>query len=156
MKGPVLLSACVALVAIGCGDDEPATTAPDSSALVTYARSGGIASMPESLVVRNDGSATVEAGVKGAREEFVLDADELETLRSELEAADFDEIALPPGPTGCADCYVYEVAYGSETISYDDSVGAAIPASVSAVVSRLSEITADHYPRQATEPPVVN
>jgi hypothetical protein len=107
-------------------------------------------------LVGNDGSATVEAGVKGAREEFVLEADELETLRSELEAADLDEVAQPPGPTGCADCYVYEVAYGGETISYEESLEAAIPASVIALVSHLSEITADHYPRQATEPPVLN
>ena len=70
--------------------------------------------MPESLVVDADGSATVEAGVDPARETFELDPDELEQLRAELEAAGFDGFAQSTEPTGCADCYVYEVTYDGD------------------------------------------
>ncbi len=152
MKELVLLGTCLAVVAAGCGGDDTTTTTADPGILVTYSRSGGVASMPESLVIRADGSATVEAGVTGAREEFELDPDELARVRTELEAAEFDDVADPPVQTGCADCYVYEITYDGTTMSYDESQ-AALPASVTAVVTHLSEITADHYPPGASEAP---
>jgi hypothetical protein len=136
----------------GCGGDD-ATSPAESGTLVTYERTGGFASMPESLVIEADGAATVEAGVDPARETFQLDADELEQVRSELEAADFE--AVESGvPTGCADCYEYDITYDGTTVSYDESQD--VPDSVGVAVAHLSEITADHYPPEATEPPIVN
>ena len=153
MKTLPVLAACVLVaVAGGCGDDSDTTTATDSGPLVSYARAGGVAAMPESLVVEADGSATVEAGVDPARESFELEADELERLRAELEAADFDRV--PTEPSGCNDCYEYEIVFDGETTSYDQSQS--VPDSVAVVVAHLSEITADNYPAGATEPPIVN
>ena len=99
-------------------------------------------------------AATVEAGVDPARETFDLGEDELEQLRSELEAADLGSFDEPDEPSGCADCYVYEVASGDDTISYDESQQ--VPEAMAALVAHLERITADHYPADATEPPIVN
>ena len=148
MRTLVHFAACAALaLATGCGDDDTTTSPPASGALVSYARTGGVASMPESLVVSEDGSATVEAGIDPARESFQLEPDELDRLRSELEAADFEGFEQSTEPTGCADCYAYEVTYGGRTISYDQSE--TVPEPIAVVVAHLSEITANHYPPDA-------
>jgi hypothetical protein len=139
-----------ALLAAGCGDDDQAPEAPESGPLVTYARSGGVAGVPERLVVERDGAATVEVGIEGARQSFELPVDELEQLRSELEAADFESVDDPPSPPTCADCFVYEIVYDGTTISYDDANPP--PESVSSVVASLAAITGDHYPPGAFEP----
>ena len=138
----------------GCGGDDESTTTPTSGTLVTYVRTGGVASMPERLEVEMDGAATVEAGVDPAREQFELDADELEALRDELEAADLAGFDEPDEPSGCADCYIFQVGSGDDMIRYDESQE--VPEAVSTLVAHLSRITADHYPEDATEPPIVN
>ena len=140
-----------ALLAAGCGDDDPPPEAPpESGPLVTYARSGGVASVPESLVVEADGAATVVAGIDGARLSFRLSDRELEQLRSELDAADFESVEDPPSPPTCADCYVYEIVYDGTTISYDEANPPA--ESVTDVVGTLAAITGNHYPPDAFEP----
>jgi hypothetical protein len=145
-----MLAACTAFVA-GCGGDDPATTTPGSGALVTYSRTGGVASVPEQLVVEADGTATVEAGIGTARHSFELDQNELDQLRAELEAADLGAFEPPPGPSACADCFSYEVVYNGTTVSYDDAHPPA--AAVASVVAHLGQITADHYPPDAFDPP---
>jgi hypothetical protein len=148
----VPLAWALAVAAGGCGGDDSTTTAT-SAPLVSYTRTGGFASMPVSLEVDQDGSATVEAGVDPARESFDVDADEVEGLLGELEAADFG--AVDSGEqTGCADCYVYEIVYQGETTSYDESQ--TVPGSVSTVVAHLTEIAEAHYPPEADQPPIVN
>jgi hypothetical protein len=145
MRTFAALAGCIAVaLLVGCGDDDQAPDQLRSETLVTYERSGGIASVPERLMLEEDGSATVEAGVDGDRGSFELEGDELDQLRAELEAADFDAIEQPPQPSGCADCYVYEIVYHGATISYDEADPP--PASVATVVAHLGEITADHYP----------
>jgi hypothetical protein len=151
MKTLAVLGACAAVLVAGCGDDA-APEKPGSGALVTYARSGGVASVPEQLVLQPDGMATVEAGIDGARASFELEPNELEQLRAELEAADFG--ALEPSPTVCADCFSYQVVYGGNTISYDEADSP--PDSVTTVVAHLGQITADHYPSDAFEPSGAN
>ena len=151
MKVPLLLCAC-ALLAAGCGDDD--TTTADTGTLVTYARTGGVASMPVSLEIQPDGSATVEAGVDPARETFEVASEELEQLRSELDAADFESFEPPAVPSGCADCYAYEVTYDGTTVSYDESQE--VPASITAAVAHLSQIADANYPPEANQPPIVN
>ena len=47
-----------------------------------------------------------------------------------------------PGPSVCADCFVYEVVYGDLEISYDDLDTP--PASISALVAHLGEIAGRH------------
>jgi hypothetical protein len=143
------LAACSAFLASGCGGGDPVPTTPSSGALVNYSRTGGVASVPERLVVEADGTATVEAGIGTAQLSFELDQDELEQLRTELEAADLG--ALEPSPTTCADCYSYEVVYNGTTISYDEADSP--PNSVSSVVAHLGQITAAHYPPDAFDAP---
>jgi hypothetical protein len=136
----------------GCGGDDATSTA-ESGTLVTYARTGGFASMPVSLEIQDDGSATVVAGVDPARESFEVDPDELEELRSELDGA-VEDFEPPAVPSGCNDCYVYEATYHGSTISYDESQE--VPASITAAVAHLSQIADAHYPPEADEPPIVN
>ena len=138
----------------GCGGDDEPTTTPTSGTLVAYERTGGVASMPQSLVVQADGAATVEAGVDPAREQFELDDGELEQLRTELGAADLAGFEQPDQPSGCADCYAYEVTSGGDTISYDESQE--VPDAVTALVAHLERITSENYPDDANKPPVVN
>ncbi|MDX6583675.1 MAG: hypothetical protein QOI10_2859 [Solirubrobacterales bacterium] len=146
MRVLILLSAC-ALVACagGCGEDG-ATTAPGTGELVTYARTGGVASMPVRLVISDGGEATIEFGVdvNASPISFALGAPELESLRADLEAAEFDAVEQPPEPTMCADCFAYEIIYDGDTTSYDET--ASVPESVGAVVSHLDEITGAHGP----------
>jgi hypothetical protein len=147
---PTIALALVGLA--GCGGDDAGSTT-ESGTLVAYARTGGFASMPESLVIGADGAGTVEAGVDPARESFQLDADDLEQVGSELETADFD--AVDSGvPTSCADCYEYEIAYNGTTVSYDESQD--VPESVDAAVAHLGEIADAHYPAEADQPPILN
>ncbi len=154
MRVLVAIGACVAAIVVGCGDDESSTTESDSGNLVSYERTGGVASMPERMTIEAGGSGIVEAGVDPAREAFELGSDELEQLRSELEAADFEGFEQRSEPTGCADCYVYEVTYDGTTVSYDQSE--TIPEPMTAAVAHLSEIAAAHYPADAGTPPIVN
>ena len=142
-----MVAICVgaALLALppGCGGDDGGDRAPEGP-LVVYARSGGIASMPERLTIEVDGSATLEYGIDGETASFRLGGDELDNLDAELEAADFDAVEQPGEPSTCADCFLYEVVYGGRTISYDDVDTP--PASVTAVVAHLGEIASAHYP----------
>ena len=118
---PLALLATV-LLAAGCGDDDPAPEAPTSPGpwSPTRVRAASPA-CPESLVVEADGAATVVAGIDGARAQLQALRRELEQLRSELDAADFESVEDPPSPPTCADCYVYEIVYDGTTISYDDA-----------------------------------
>jgi hypothetical protein len=109
--------------------------------------------MPVTLVVETDGSATVQAGVDPARESFRLGDEELQQLQDELEAGLASD-AEPGPPSGCADCYVWEVTYGGEVISFDESQE--VPAALGAVVTHLNQITVEHFPTEATDPPIVN
>jgi hypothetical protein len=151
----LILAACATVAVIaGCGGDESTTTTPEAGTLVTYERTGGFASMPQSLVIEADGSATVEAGVDPAREAFELTDEELGRLQAELDAADFVGFDLSTEPTGCADCYAYELTYGGTTISYDESES--VPEPMTILVTHLNEIAGAHYPPEADEPPTVN
>jgi hypothetical protein len=153
---PALAISAALLLACGCGfggGGGGGGTVDDrgSAPLVSYARSGGIASLPERLVVEADGSTALVAGVEGAQTTFRLSPERLEQLRSGLEAADFDAVEQPPGPTMCADCFSYELIYDGATITYDEAD--LLPASVTSVVALLAQITSEHYPSDAVQRP---
>lgn len=144
--GRVITIALSLFAIAGCGDD--ATTPeppqdPQTGPLVTYSRGGGVAAVDEQLRVERDGAATVIAGYGPTEPQtFQIGEDELALLESELDAADFE--AIDPGPTGCADCFIYEVTYDANSYSYDDVADP--PQSVLTAVGHLGQLTADHYP----------
>lgn len=153
MRQLALIALVGAATALGaCGDDDPATTGqdPGSGALVDYARSGGIAAMPIALTIDSDGRATLTQGAEDDRTSFTLDADEIEQLRGTLEAADLGAVETPTPPTACADCFIYDIAYGGEKLSYVEADE--VPANVSAAVSALEEIATEHLPAELAPP----
>ena len=138
----VLICALLITTLVACGDDDAPPASDPSTTLVTFSRTGGFASYPLRLTVAGDGSSTIAAGQGGPSRPFELGADELETLRSQLAAAEFD--AVEQGPGGCADCYIYDVEYDGRTTSYDDAADP--PATVETAVDHLSEIAEAHAP----------
>lgn len=137
-----LIAATALLLAAGCGGGDESTTASPDGPLVTYSKSGGIAGIEERLVIEPDGSATVSTGPDGSQRSFALGADELSVLEAELEAADLD--AVEDRPTGCADCFHYEISYGGSTVGYDEIIQP--PQSVAAVASHLAALVDEHAP----------
>ena len=107
--------AAAVVAAAGCGDDDSQPVfhpARPGGALITYTRSGGIAATTRHLVVQEDGSATVRVeGPGDIGAEFRLSDAELRQLRSAIDDATLEGDSAP---TGCADCYSYEIAAGRE------------------------------------------
>ena len=132
-----------AALATGCGDDEaPEPSEPEPTGpLVVYERAGGIAFTAQRLVVARDGSASVR--VEGPGEigaDFELSAGELDELRAALEDASLE--GGQDEPT-CADCYFYEIEYGGETASFDQTT---VPAETEPLIALLSEIVEREVP----------
>jgi hypothetical protein len=104
----------------GCGDNERPDE-PIEIARITYARSGGIAGIDETLTVGRDGSGEFEKRfVEDSHVvQFQLEPSELEKLNELLSELDFD--SLDTGQSArCADCFVYEISYGGETLTADE------------------------------------
>lgn len=152
MRNTIAAAACTFALALplaagGCGADETETPEPadqPDSPLVTYERGGGVAGVLESLVIENDGSATVTVGVEQRSNEFELAEADLELLEQELAAADFDDVEEAPANSGCADCFEYTVEHGDERLTIDD-LDQPGP-SLQKLLGHLSVIAADHYP----------
>jgi hypothetical protein len=128
-------------LAAGCADDEPADSPEPNGPLVVYERAGGIAFTAQRLVVEQDGSAKVS--VEGPGEigaDFELSAGELDELRAALEDATLEGEQAEPT---CADCYLYEIEYGGETASFDQTM---VPADTEPVIALLSDIVEREVP----------
>lgn len=136
--------AAAVVAAAGCGDDDsqPASTQrPPGGALITYTRSGGIAATTRHLVVQEDGSATVRVeGPGDIGAEFRLSEAELRQLRSAIDDATLEGDSAP---TGCADCYSYEIAAAGSTASFDETQ---IPPGTQHLVSLLDGIVDSETP----------
>ena len=148
---PILLFAVCAAVVGGCGsDDEPADDEPvlTNGALVTYSRTGGVAGLDERLRIDPDGAATIAYGEPVNTERtFELSGAELDRITSLLDSANFDSMPANPEPTGCADCFVYTVEYGGDSVTYDDATEPS--ASIEALVRALGEVADEHQPAAA-------
>jgi hypothetical protein len=147
----ILLAMAIALFAVGCGEsedpesDEPVLT---DGALVTYARSGGVAGMDERLRIEPDGTATVTIGEPlNTDRSFDLTEAEFDEVQTLLDAADLEAMPSEPEPTGCADCFVYAVEYGGHSVTYDDATES--EPSVGELVAALDEIVTAHQPAAA-------
>jgi hypothetical protein len=135
------IAVLIAATAIGCGGGAGSTDPTADGPLVTYSRGGGIAGVDERLRIEPDGSAVVSVGIDGRQSSFALTDHELAQLRGELEAADLGSVDAQGPPTGCADCFVYELTYGGRTISYDEA--SPVPEPVATVVADLGTLVDD-------------
>jgi hypothetical protein len=135
-----ILAAFAALA--GCGDDDDQSPQPASiGPLVVYERAGGIGFTAQRLVVEQDGSATVR--VEGPGEigaDFELSASELDELRAALEDATLEGEQAEPT---CADCYLYEIEYGGEAASFDQTM---VPADTEPLIALLGDIVEREVP----------
>jgi hypothetical protein len=138
--------ACVFAMGGSC-EPEPPPRAPLPVAkfAFSYDRSGGLAPMPQRLVVRPGRKATAVAvgpDRKSHRVEFRLSVAATEQLRDAAEAANLAKIGAE-APGTCADCFVYTVAYRGDSVSIDQ---ASLPPGLSKLVSRSEALIAAHLP----------
>jgi lipopolysaccharide export system protein LptA len=129
MKTLLSLALMLALAAV------PA--AATAKTLVSFEQSGGIAGLSVSVAVST--TAHVTGDVKGGDRSHRLRAATLRHLRRLLADARWDR--ANPGPSHCADCFVYVVRYHGHRASYDDSQSRQVPSSVRAVVAELVRIS---------------
>jgi len=130
-----ILAGLVVLLA-GCGADEKASL----SGPLTYERGGGLAGRRDRLVVKPDGSATLT--VRERSKTVKLTGKELDTLASDLEAADLGSV--PSESTSerpVPDAFGYRVSYGGDTVATDS---AAMPKKLRALMARLGGLV-DQY-----------
>ncbi|MBA2241026.1 MAG: hypothetical protein H0W09_07275 [Solirubrobacterales bacterium] len=142
------IATALALVPLGCGgSSEPPERSPLRAATIEYSKGGGIAGIGLTLLIRPDGSATLESGERGSRPvRFALGQAELEELRAEHAATPWDELdaAFEEGePSGCADCFGYTVTVGDQSFSLDDlQRSEGIGEQANPAISLLEEIAA--------------
>jgi len=149
MRIGLVIVGLVTLAAVGgCGDDETepapggggggdATLAGD----LTYTRGGGIAGRADRLVVRPDGSATLETRRGGTRT-LKLSESELSKVAAELRRANLPElppesVADPPAP----DAFAHRVVYQGTTVTADDP---SMPARLRGLVGTLARVVQAH------------
>jgi hypothetical protein len=106
------------------------TTATD--ALVTFNRTGGLAGTNDTLIVRPDGSYTIQT--RSGNKSGKLSADELNALKAALSSTDFNKMPTVNDNGGMADGYTYTLTYGGRQITAKDG---AIPPALQPVISAL-------------------
>jgi hypothetical protein len=139
---------CATVLAItGCGSSSPTSTRGTSDGgkqLVSYHRSGGIAYSNITLVLDADGAgmATSTGPTGKSTKDVQLSPDQLEKVEGAL-----DRVPLGDLPKhrelGCADCYVYALAYGGNRYVTDE---ASLPGELKPVIAILDPIAADAMP----------
>ncbi len=147
MRTAITLAACVALAtALGaCGADdsepEPQAPGPPAAESIVYSKSGGVAGIAQRIEIEADGAATVETGYSDPKvEAFRLPEAELATINKALDDAGFEEIEVSGEPTGCADCFEYEITRGGHTVSFDDTT---FPNELGPAITKLDQLAAE-------------
>jgi hypothetical protein len=141
----VLASVFCALALSGFGVT-PATAADPASVeafKLAYQRSGGVAASTQTLAVRSGRHATATSSGTSAgrtRSEFPLTGRRIRSLQRSLSRADLDSIP-PPGPGGCADCYVYDLKYEGHHLELEE---VDVPPRLRAVFDTLDAMIATH------------
>jgi len=141
-----LLAVLACVVAVGnCGDPPLPATPPVEQFAISYERSGGLAAMPEKLVVHPGRHATVTAidgrGKRHGRE-FRIGVKQAKKLRAAAETARIDELPTSE-PGSCADCYVYSVTYRDESASVAE---VDVPRRMQPLIDRAEALIAAHLP----------
>jgi hypothetical protein len=156
-----LATICLAVAAAmafapGCEKDEPDvpieadadTSSPGAgAALVVYSRTGGVAGISELLAVTDDGSATLELGhgSETTSTGFDLTSAELSRLRGAVQTAHLEPGPAPP--SGCNDCFHYEITVGAKTTGFDQTQ---VPEQAEELVAMLGQLVEDHIPARAS------
>jgi len=138
-----LLATALACLAAFCG---PATMpSPVSQFAISYKRSGGLAAMPQKLVIRPGRNATLATrGPDGLRtSRFRVAPKRIEDLRGALRRADFGSVATP-APGNCADCYLYSLRYEGHEVSFSE---VDTPPRLQGVLDRIGQLVDAHLPR---------
>jgi len=134
-----------ALALIGCGGASAASAEPTSvhDFTLAYKRTGGVAASTQTLAVRAGrvATATTRGTSEGrTRTEFPIAVSSVRALQRSLDRADLDSIP-PPGPGGCADCFVYDLRYQGHHIALEE---VDVPPRLRAVFDRIDAIIAAH------------
>jgi hypothetical protein len=144
MRSP--LSAPLALIAVllllvfaiaGCGSDDE--TSSDTRALVTFAKSGGIAGKAYALTVDRGGGAQLTTYPSKIKK-FKIGGDERDELSGVLDGfADLESSYEPDTPV--ADAFRYSVTYEGKTLQASDN--AKLPDKLRSLIDLLDGIVDD-------------
>ncbi len=135
----------------GCGGSGSSTeTGAAQGVELTYHRSGGFAPIDETLRIHRSGSASLivrlppQGDVRKAElSRFELGAAQAQGLAGALKRSGFEGLEPTPTNSGCADCFVYELATPANALRFDQ---ATIPRALRPVLARLDAIVAAHRP----------
>jgi hypothetical protein len=131
--------ACLAALTVAV----PAATAAPADFAISYRQSGGIAASTSGLVVRPGRHAVAESSGSRAGERrvaFRIGPRTVEALERGLRNAHFGSLNSP-GPSGCADCFEYAIAYRGHRVTFDESQ---IPTAIGGVLAKLESIVSAH------------
>ena len=93
--------------------------------VVTYVHEGGFAGGRRVMTVTADGTITYESGpaVPGSATTRQLTDDQLQDVRSALDAAGFEGLRDSYRPGTCMDCFVETITYRGHTVVVEGHVG---------------------------------
>ena len=143
----VFVSAVIALLFAGCSDSGDASTAqrdPSGDAFrLRYQRSGGFAGVQEDLRVGAGRRATLVTTTAGKPHttRFRLSKKSVDALRAAFRKAGWPRIHSPGSSAGCADCFIYRIAYRERVVRFDSVT---FPKALQPVVRRLDAIVEHH------------
>ncbi len=125
-------TALLALCVIGC----TGTASQVSSPLIEYHRSGGIRGTDDRLVIRDDGTATLNRN--GRASNTTVASDVMDRLRRALRQSQFGSLRSEyEAPPGGADMYTYAITHNGHTVRAKD---ASLPEALHPVISILDRI----------------
>ncbi len=125
-------TALLALCIIGC----TGTASQVSSPLIEYHRSGGIRGTDDRLVIRDDGTATLNRN--GRASNTTVASDVMDRLRRALRQSQFASLRSEyEAPQSGADMYDYAITHDGHTVRAKD---ASLPEALHPVISILDRI----------------
>ena len=134
-----------ALALLGYGGETVASGAPTTvqDFRLAYKRTGGVAASTQTLAIRPGRRATVTTSgtpTGGTRTEFRLAVGRVRLLQRSLSRADLGSIP-PAGPSGCADCYAYDLRYDGHHLELEE---VDVPPRLRTVFDEIDAIIAAH------------
>ena len=136
--------ACTLALATGAASAAaPAPLPPPGSFAIFYERSGGFAPSTSKLIVRPGRHAVAAtSGGRGGEDQvaFTIGRGRVLELERGLRRAGFFSIE-DPGPSGCADCFEYEIRYRGHSLGVDE---AEMPARLEPVIGELEALVTAH------------
>ncbi len=125
-------TAILALCVIGCTGKASQVSSP----LIEYHRSGGIRGTDDRLVIRDDGTATLNRN--GSASNITVTSDVMDRLRRALGQSQFGSLRSEyDAPRGGADMYEYTITHNGHTVRAKD---ASLPEALHPIISILDRI----------------